>query len=701
MRSLFIRCCWLGALGLFTACGPSSGSQPGAAAPEQGAAPLTAPVADGNTIEATLESVGLDPLALDKNADPCKDFYQFACGNWLAHTEIPADEPSWARSFNEIRKRNELELQRILEEAAPAKNPGAPQKIGAFYAACMDEAEVDKAGSGPIKPLLAKTLTVKDNKSLAAVTTELHALGVWPFFDVSPVQDPRDATRWIANLDQGGLGLPDRDYYLRQDEGSAKLRATYLDHVQKMLVLAGQSEALAKAGAADVLEIETELAKNSKTRVERRDPTKMFNRLERAQVAQAAPAFNWDGYFQKLGLASVKDLNVTAPKFFEGLQPVLSAASPSALRAYLQWHIVRSTARHLSKPFVDESFRMEQALTGQAENRPRWRRCVAATDGALGDLLAEAYVSKNFAGESKSAAEEMVHAISAAFGKDLEALSWMDEVTRKRAGEKLAAMAYLIGYPEKWKTYDFEVDPRSHGQNVLRARAFDLKRELAKVGQTVDRKEWQMTAPTVNAYYDAQRNHMVFPAGILQPPFYDVKSAVPVNLGAVGMVVGHELTHGFDDEGSQYDAKGNLENWWAPEVGKAFKEKTKCVAEQYSRYEVLPGLHINGELTLGENIADLGGVKLAFEAYRATRAAAPQKIVAGGFSEDQQFFLAVGQAWCAKARPEFERMMVQVNPHSAPRFRVQGSLSNLEAFSTAFSCSGKDSETPKNTCSVW
>lgn len=703
MRTFLRVSCCFGWFGVLAACAPSSGSQPAASASGQSAAAPTSAEsasASGNVIEATLESVGLDPLALDRSTDPCSDFYQFACGKWIEQTPIPSDEPAWTRSFNEIRKRNELELQRILEAAHAEKDAGS-QKIGTFYAACMDESAVDAAGTKPIADLLARAAAVKDTKSLVAATTELHALGIWPFFDVSPVQDPKDATHWIANLDQGGLGLPDRDYYLRDDEASTKLRAVYLEHVQHMLVLAGVPEARAKSGAADVLKIETELAKVSKTRVERRDPKNMFNRLDRAQVGRAIPAFAWDGYFKKLGMPGVKELNVTAPKFFEGLQPVLASASPAAARAYLEWQIVRSMARQLSKPFVDESFKLEQALTGQAENRPRWRRCVAATDGSLGDLLGQAYVSKNFAGESKQAAEGLVHAISAAFGADLGHLAWMDGPTRAKASEKLAAMAYLIGYPEKWKTYDFTVDPKSHAKNILAARAFDLHRELAKVGQPVDRQEWQMTPSTVNAYYDAQRNHMVFPAGILQPPFYDVKSSIPVNLGAVGLVVGHELTHGFDDEGSQYDAKGNLENWWAPEVGTRFKGKTTCVAEQYDGYEALPGLHLNGELTLGENIADMGGVKLAFEAYRELRKDAAQKVSAGGFNEDQQFFIAVGQAWCAKARPEYERLLVQTNPHSPPRFRVRGALANLPEFATAFSCPAGSAMLAKKSCSVW
>jgi putative endopeptidase len=693
-RSVLIL--WLGAASAGFGCSSATTPSAPASAPANGVPPSAAPSAP--PVQATLESVGLDPLAMDASADPCTDFYQFACGGWLAKTEIPADESRWARSFQEMIKRNELELKRLLETAssAPASTPNA-RAVGTYYAACMDETTADALGSKPIAPLLARAAAVKDVAGVIRVTTELHAQGIWPVFDIGPMQDPADATRWLAGVDQGGLGLPDRDYYLKDDADTRKLRAFYQAHVERMLGLAGLPAARARQGAAAVLRIETELAKVSKTRVERRDPKGMYNRMDLRRVGELTPAIDWSAYFDKLGVARGGDLNVTAPHFLEGVQAALKGIEPSAWQAYLQWHILRGTAGTLSKPFVDEAFALEQALTGQAEQKARWRRCVAATDDALGDLLGQAYVETNFPGESKSAAVSMVNAISAAFGAELDRLDWMDATTRARAHAKLDAMAYLIGYPGKWKSYDFEIDARAYAANALRARAFDLARELRKVGTTVDRGEWQMSPPTVNAYYDPQRNHMVFPAGILQPPMYDVKFSLPVNLGAIGMVVGHELTHGFDDEGSQYDAKGNLENWWEPAVNASFKAKTGCVARQYSGYE-LQGLKINGELTLGENIADLGGIKLAFQAYRALRRDATDRVTASGYDEDQQFFLATGQAWCAKARPEVERLRLKTDPHSPPRFRVQGPLSNLPEFAEAFSCKTPPGE---QTCSVW
>lgn len=689
---------WFCAAGAWLGCSSASTPSP-ASAPANGSAAAPAAPPNVPAVEATLESVGLDPLAMDASANPCSNFYQFACGGWLQKTEIPADESRWTRSFQEMGKRNELELKRLLEAAssAPASSPNA-RAIGAYYAACMDEATIDAAGAQPIAPLLARAARVKDAAGVVRLTTELHGLGIWPIFDVGPVQDPTDATRWLAGVDQGGLGLPDRDYYLRDDAESVKLRAFYQEHVERMLGLAALPDASAKQGAAAVLRIETELARASKTRVERRDPKGMFNRVDRRRLGELAPAFDWNAYFDQLAIASGAGVNVTAPRFLEGVQGALKGIEPGAWQAYLQWHIVRETARTLSKPFVDEAFKMEQALTGQAEQKARWRRCVAATDDALGDLVGQAYVQTNFAGESKSAAATMVTAISSAFGAELDHLDWMDATTRARAHEKLEAMAYLVGYPARWKSYDFPIDATAYAKNALAARAFDVARELRKVGTAVDRDEWQMTPPTVNAYYDPQRNHMVFPAGILQPPMYDVKFAVPVNLGAIGMVVGHELTHGFDDEGSQYDAAGNLKNWWEPAVGERFKQKTSCVARQYSAYEPLPGLKVNGELTLGENIADMGGVKLAFHAYRAMRKDASDRVTAGGYSEDQQFFLAMGQAWCAKYRPEAEKLLVKTNPHSPPRFRVQGPLSNMPEFAQAFACTPPPAE---QTCSVW
>lgn len=687
---------------LAAACG-SSNPPPAAPPPPASSAIAAVPAPAGPpAVTTTLEAVGLDGAALDRSVDPCTDFYQFACGKWLEKTEIPPDKSKWARSFSEIFEKNEAELRDILEAAA--KDPGddpVSKKLGAYYGACMDEPAIEKAGVKPIAKLLAQAKTVRDAKSITKLVVELHRHKIWALFDVSSSQDFKDATKEIASLDQNGLGLPDRDYYTKEDDDSKKLRARYVEHVAKMMTLAGMPKGRAATAADDVMKIETALAEVSKTRVERRNPQGMYNKIDRAGVAKAAPSFGWDAYFEGLGFPQIQEVSVTSVPYFEGLEKVLGSFAPAAWRNYFQWQIVHRAAPVLSKAFVDENFAMDQALTGVKELPTRWKRCVESTDRSLGELLAQPYVKKSFPGESKVAAEQMVREISAAFGHEVQKLDWMDEATKKRALEKLGDMAYLIGYPDKWKEYDFAIDPKAFAADVLAARAWDLQRDLSKIGKPVDRKEWQMTPPTVNAYYDPQMNHMVFPAGILQPPFYSPKFGVAVNLGGMGMVVGHELTHGFDDEGSQFDGKGNLENWWAPSVGEKFHAKTGCIADEYGGFETLPGVKLNGELTLGENIADNGGILLAYSAYKTLRSGAKEAYVADGFTEDQQFFLATGQVWCSKYRDEYAKMAAQVDPHSPPKFRVNGSLSNLAPFWEAFSCKEGTPMHPAKACKVW
>ncbi|MCA9553395.1 MAG: M13 family metallopeptidase, partial [Myxococcales bacterium] len=662
----------------------------------------TPPEAPAPKIEAvSLASVGLDGDALDRKTDPCQDFYQFACGGWIEKTEIPSDRPRWVRSFSEIHKRNEADLKDILDQAwkAPGDDP-VKQRLGKFYGACMDEAAVEKAGTKPLKALMDKVAKVKNAATLSQVVTELHRHKIWALFDLEAVQDFKDATSMIAFIDQNGLGLPDRDYYLSEDKDKAEIRAAYQTHVADMFKLYGMKAAAATAAAKDVLRIETALAKVSKTRVERRDPVGLYNKIDREGVKAAAPGFTWDAYFAALGHPDITAINVTAPKFLEGMNTLIGNEKPAAWKNYLSWQILHAAAETLPKAFVDENFKLTQRLTGQKAQRDRWKRCVEATDHALGELLAQAFVELRFGGDSKAAAESYVQQISEAFDRGLDGLSWMDDTTRARAREKLKAFAYLIGYPGKWKNYDFEVGD-AYAANMAAAAAWELNDQLDKIGKPVDRGEWEMTPPTVNAYYHPLKNQMVFPAGILQPPFYSVSAAVPVNLGAMGMVVGHELTHGFDDQGSQFDKDGNLNNWWTDEVQPRFKEQTQCVADQYEAYEPVPGSHLNGKLTLGENIADMGGVKLAFNAYRAMRAKADVAKVADGFTEDQQFFLANAQIWCAKMTDEYARLMVQNDPHSHPRFRVNGPLSNLPEFSEAFSCPAGSAMHPEKTCSVW
>ena len=688
------------ALGALASCGGAVGSEvSGAKAPTKTeVAPPPPPAPELQQV--SLAEVGLDAAKLDRDADACDDFYRFACGAWLDHTEIPPDKPQYG-TFNQIIDRNELLLREILEQASA--QPGADpvlQKIGAFYGACMDEAAIEQAGTGALGPLFAVTRGIKDEKSLLIALGTLHRAGVAALFRLGPGQDKKDASQMIAQIVQGGLGLPDRDYYVAEDERSQKLRSAYQAHVEKMFALAGRKPADAKAAAADSMLLENALARTQKTRVELRDETGTYNRIDRAGLASHA-ALSWDGYFSALGIPSVQAINTVSVPYVQGFATLARDFKPAQWRNYLDARILDSLADYLPRRFVDESFELARILTGQKEQRPRWKRCVSYTDASLGELLAQPYVARAFAGESKTGAEGLSDGIARAFGENLRFVDWMDEPTKDKARSKLQQMVRLIGYPDKWRSYDFEIDRRNFTSSALAAERFETAYQLARIGKPVDKYEWQMTPPTVNAYYDPQLNEMCFPAGILQPPFYDAQASSAVNLGAMGMVVGHELTHGFDDQGAQYDGTGNLSGWWPDKVTTAFQSRTQCVADYYGKYEPLPGLKLNGQLTLGENIADMAGVKLAFAAYRAARAGAKQVQLADGFTEDQQFFVAVGQAWCNKRSEELERMRVTVDPHSSPRFRVIGALSSLPEFGEAFHCAPGSKMRPQNVCKVW
>ncbi len=649
----------------------------------------------------TLAAIGLDPNALDRSVDPCDDFYEFACGNWIKTTEIAADKPIAMRSFVDIDERNTAYLHDVLEKLRkdPGKDPLAKQ-VGAYYGACMDEAAIEKAGTKPIAPLLATINKIRDAKTLSAAVAQLHAAGFSALFSYGPTQDAKDAKNVIAGMDQSGLGLPDRDYYLKDDEQTKGLRTAYEGYGASMLTERGRKPDVAKKEAAEVVALETALAKVSKDKVERRDPQTMYNRLERAGVQKAMPSFDWASFWKAVG-QKTDAVTVGAPKFLEGVEPLLASTKPETWRAYLTFHLGSKAAPLLTKKLEETQFKFYAALTGQAEMEPRWKRCVSRTDAALGDVVGQIFVRDKFAGQSKTAAEEQIGAIRAAMKANLDALPWMDKATKERAYKKLDAMTYQIGYPNKWRSYTFKIDPKAYGANALAAQKFETARQLAKIGKPDDRDDWYMSAPTVNAYYDPSRNGMVFPAGILQPPFYSVDASIPVNLGAMGMVVGHELTHGFDDQGAQFDADGNMTNWWEPATEKEFKARTQCVIDQYNQYDVVGGGKVNGANTVGENIGDIGGVKLALAAYRALRAPAPDTVVADGFTEDQQFFLSFGQAWCNKMRPDYEKLLATVDVHSPGRWRVNGTLQATPEFRTAFQSKANAKMVPAKQCVVW
>ena len=665
------------------------------AAPVANAAPPVAPPAPVET--------GLDETAIDSSVNPCDDFYQYACGNWVKRTEIPADKASWYRGFSVIEERNEKELHELLESAAKGQlQTQYADKLGALYGTCMDEAAIETSAPAELKQELKRVDVVRDLSALEKEVARIHLSIGNPMFEFGEQQDFKDASLVIGSLDQGGLGLPDRDYYLSSTGKMPELRKAYEAHVEKMMTLAGEKPEQAKKDAATVLKIETALAQASMARVDRRDPNKINHRLDLTGIEKTMPKWNWKAYLRDVGAPEVTKINVLSPDFFAALNKMLTATSMADWKTYLRWHVVHSAAPALSKAFVDENFAFYgKTLSGTAELEPRWKRCTHAADRLMGEALGRAFVEKTFGAEGKERTQSMVREIEAAMGTDLDGLKWFDDATRAQAHEKLAAIVNKIGYPDQWRNYDaLEVQRDSYWTNVMRASEFETHRELAKIGKPVDRNEWIMTPPTVNAYYEPSLNEMVFPAGILQPPFFNRAAVKPVNYGAIGMVMGHELTHGFDDQGRQFDAKGNLRDWWSAPVGKEFETRAQCVVDQYNGYVAVDDLHLNGKLTLGENIADLGGLKLAHAAYIKGRGgAAAQKV--GNWTDDQLFFLGTAQAWCMKMRPETARMKVTVDPHSPARFRVDGPLSNLPEFANAFQCKPGDKMVRKAQCTVW
>jgi putative endopeptidase len=646
--------------------------------------------------------VGIDESAIDRSASPCEDFYQYACGKWLERTEIPADRSSWVRSFSVIDEQNEQLKKQILDEAAAGKAPDGPMKqLGDFYATCLDEDKAEKNAKLELDDMLKRLEAVKDMPSLAREVAREHLTIGHPLFSFGQQQDFKDATQVIGSADQGGLGLPDRDYYVLDDEKAKALRAQYQAHVAKMLELSGVPSEAAKVQATIVMRIETELAKVSMTMTDRRVPEKLYHRIELKGLQKLAPKFPWPLYLKELGVPGLTTINVVSPEFFAGLNKLLSRTLIPEWRIYLRWLLVHDSAPMLSKTFVDENFAFfDKTLTGTDKMLPRWKRCVAATDLMLGESLGKAFVERTFGEEGKATTAAILLSIEKAMEENVSKLAWMDDATRKAALEKLKALTNKIGFPDKWRDYSsIKITRDSYVGNVEAAIEFENRRQLAKIGKPLDRGEWLMTPPTVNAYYEPSKNEMVFPAGILQPPFFNKKAVAAVNYGAIGMVMGHELTHGFDDEGRKFDAKGNLASWWTPVTNTEFEKRAQCVVDQFSGFEVIDGQKINGKLTSGENIADLGGIKLAYRAMQTARKPGPRSDK--GFTDDQLFFLGTAQAWCGKRRPELERQRLITDPHSTPKFRVNGPLANLPEFAAAFQCQPGSKMVRKDACTIW
>ncbi|MGH9901017.1 MAG: M13 family metallopeptidase, partial [Pyrinomonadaceae bacterium] len=649
---------------------------------------------------------GVDLSKMDTTCKPCEDFYKYANGGWLKSTTIPAAYPSWGVGHT-VNERTRDTLREILEESArnkDARKGSNEQLVGDYFAACMDEAKIETEGAKPLAPAFARIEKIKSLSDVQAEVANLHRQGIGTLFGFGPSPDLKNSAMVIGSVGQGGLSLPNPEYYTKTDEKSKQIREDFLKHVARMFELHGAAPERASASARTVLAIQTRLAESSRTPVQLRDINSQYNKMTVAQLKELAPNFGWEAYFADRGAPRMSDLNVAHPEFFKNLSVMLADVALDDWKTYLRWHLINGTASRLSTPFVNENFNFySRKLTGQQELLPRWKRCVTGTDGALGDAVGQVYVRKAFPPEAKARMQELISNLVAAYRERLMSIEWMGEATRRESLAKLEAFTQKIGYPDKWKTYaGLDIAPGTYLDNTFRVASYEIKRNLGKIGRPVDRGEWILTAPTLNAYYYGPNNEIVFPAGILQPPFFDPKADDALNYGAIGAVIGHEITHGFDDKGSTFDAKGNLRNWWTDEDRKNFMDRAGCIERQFNAYKVEENLTINGKLTLGENIGDLGGLSMAYAAYKKSLEGKEPAVI-DGFTADQRFFIGYAQIWASLARPEYERLIVNSDPHSLPRFRVNGPLSNMPQFAAAFGCKEGDPmvRAEADRCRVW
>ena len=656
-------------------------------------------------------SPSLDVSSMDKSVDPCVDLYTYSCGGWQKKNAIPPDQTSWS-VYGKLYEDNLTFLRGMLEKAMKPDEKQNPveQKIGDFYGACMDEAAVEKRGISAIQPELDAIAQIKSAKDITAAVAHLHftfsrySYTSSMLFAAGSTQDPDNSEEVIADVDQGGLGMPDRDYYTKVDAKSKEIRARYVQHVQKVFELIGDSPAAAKKNADTVMRIETALAKASLTRVERRDPHKLVHKMKVADLTQLAPKFDWVLYYHEMHYPDFAILNVDAPVFIKELNALLASEPIDNWKTYLRFHVANTSSPYLSSPFVEENFEFyRKYLRGAKEQQPRWKRCVEYVDYDLGEALGQVYVAKVFSPELKASTLDMVRRIEDAMGERIRGLDWMSPETKQQALTKLAGIRNKIGYPDKWRDYSsVKIVPDDFAGNVERAHQFETRRDINKIGKPVDHGEWDITAQTVDAYYNPQMNDINFPAGVLQPPLYDPKMDDAPNYGNTGGTIGHELTHGFDDEGSQFDAKGNLKDWWTKEDRAKFDARTKCVDDQYSSYIAVDDVHVNGKLTLGENVADLGGEILAFMAWKDANKDKHLEPI-DGLTPEQRFFVGFAQWDCANERPEDLRMRATVDPHSPARYRINGVVVNMPEFAEAFHCKpGQPMVKPaKGVCRVW
>jgi putative endopeptidase len=644
---------------------------------------------------------------IDKSIDPCVDFYQYACGNWIKNSEIPADQAQWV-SFVELHERN-LDIEReILEKASAggASRNAVDQRIGDLYGSCMDEKAVNERGMTPLKPELDRLAAVNDKSALIDELAHLHLVSASSLFSFYSASDLHNADQVIAYIDQGGLTLPDRDYYIKEDNPRMKeMRQHLVEYVTQTFTLAGQTPQQAADAAQTVLRIETALAKASMDRTARRDPKNRDHKMSRDEAVALAPDFYLNRYFTAIGAPKFTQLNVTNPDFFKQVNGVVQSESLDALKAYVTWHVLNSAAPWLSQPFVEANFKFQQNLTGQKEIQARWKRCVNLTDHELGEALGQRYVDVTFGPDGKQRMLKMVDALENSLNEDIHGLSWMTDETKMQAKVKLEAIRNKIGYPEVYRDYSSVViNPDDLVGNIARAEEFESRRGINKIDKPLDRKEWGMTPPTVNAYYSGSFNEIVFPAGILQPPFFDKSMDDAVNFGGIGLVIGHELTHGFDDQGRKFDPHGNLHDWWTEQDGKEFEKRVSCVADEYSNFVAVDDLKLNGRLTLGENTADNGGARIALMALEhmiADDKSGKEALKIDGFTPEQRFFLGFARVWCEKRRPEVARTRVLTDPHSPGKYRVDGVVQNMPEFQKAWGCKAGQPMVAENACHVW
>jgi putative endopeptidase len=640
---------------------------------------------------------------LDKNIDPCTDFYAYSCGKWRTQNPIPGDQASWG-AFDEVQQQGEYIQRSILEKysANDPKRSVSEQKIGDYYSSCMDESAIEGAGLNSLTSEFKAIRALKSKQEIVSEIIQLQHEGVNVLFSFGSDQDFKDATQVIAEADQGGMGLPDRDYYLKDDPKSVELRTQYVAHMQKMFELLGDPSATAAAEAKTVMEIETALAKGALDLTSRRDPNKVYHRLSVQELAALSPSFDWNVYLKGIGTPPTQILNVTEPEFFKHLDGVLTATSLEDWKTYLGWHLVHANARLLPAKFVNENFNFfSKTLYGTKELPPRWKRCVRATSTDLGEAVGQEYVDETFGADGKERTLKMVQALEKSLGDDIDNLSWMGSETKKQARIKLAAISNRIGYPDKWRDYSkLEIKRADALGNSTRANEFEFQRQLDKIGKPVDKNDWPYPPATVNASYNPLLNNITFPAGILQPPFFDKQADDALNFGAIGAVIGHELTHGFDDQGSQFDAQGNLRDWWTEQDKKEFEKRTQCVADEYSGFTVVDNLKLNGKLTLGENTADNGGMRIAFMALMSMMAGKDPAPV-DGLTAQQRFFLGWANVWCENDTDEALRAGVEGDPHSPAQARINGVMVNMPEFREAYHCKADASMVSKNACRVW